>query len=91
MSDCPHCIQARGCVWHGGYRDGCDDCIARAIARSGCALRALHPNGGGDSEPLHNLIRLALPSVATTEARAMVHAWWERDWAQATQFPESAT
>jgi hypothetical protein len=77
--NCTPCVVARASVWHGTYRTGCDDCTARAIARSNAALRALDPRGDGNREPLDRLISLAMPGVATDRAQRMVQTWWDRD------------
>ena len=76
---CRHCCAARAAVWHGAYHHGCDECTARAIARSNAAIRALASWGDGNREPLDRLISLAMPGVASDPARRMVKTWWDRD------------
>lgn len=88
---CRHCAAARAAVWHGAYHHGCDECTARAIARSNAALRALDPRGDGNREPLDRLISLAMPGVATDRAQRMVQTWWDRDHAATEQLSEPAT
>ncbi|MBP8176197.1 MAG: hypothetical protein KAX77_00405 [Xanthomonadales bacterium] len=88
---CRHCIAARAAVWHGAYHHGCDECTARAIARSNAAIRALASWGDGNREPLDRLISLAMPGVASDIARRMVKTWWDRDHAATEQVSEPAT
>ena len=71
---CPDCTQARATRWHGGYRNHCNDCTARAIARSLAAF-----NAGRDPKTLDDTISRALPELPYRAALDMVRAWWRND------------
>lgn len=79
---CPDCTQARAGQWI-GYRADCQDCTARAVARSLPAFNALDPRGTGERDELRDLIRQAMPNTVAADARRMVWAWWQHDQAQA--------
>ena len=72
---CPDCTQARASMWH-GYRSGCAECRARAVARGPQAFDAI---GQRNSDVMRDLIRRAMPETDPAEARRMVWAWWQHD------------
>jgi hypothetical protein len=65
-------------MWR-GYSAGCQQCVARAIARSLDAFNALHPNGTKNRGPLRELIERAMRDVAYPDARRAVWVWWLHD------------
>lgn len=80
---CTDCAQARAGVWF-GYRIGCADCQARALARGPLAAAAINAQPGtqaaiNDRQALADAIRRAMPETDPAEARRMVWAWWRHD------------
>lgn len=65
----------RGGLWH-GYRDTCDECTARAIARSLAAFTAIRRR---EPSELRELIARLLPRHPYEQAREMVWRWWRLD------------
>lgn len=78
-SSCEDCTRSRAGLWC-GYRTNCDDCTARAIARSLSAFNALHERGNGDRQELREAILRAMPNTEYVTARRMVWAWWQHDY-----------
>ena len=83
MTTCPDCTQARAGQWF-GYRSGCADCQARALARSPQAAAAIGAKPGTQAaivarDTLAEAIRRAMPETDAAEARGMVWAWWLHD------------
>ena len=76
---CEDCTRSRAGLWC-GYRTNCDDCTARAIARSLSAFNALHERGNGDRQELREAILRAMPNTEYATARRMVWAWWQHDY-----------
>lgn len=76
---CEDCTRSRAGLWC-GYRTNCDDCTARAIARSLSAFNALHERGNGDRQELREAILRAMPNTEYVTARRMVWAWWQHDY-----------
>lgn len=81
---CDDCTRSRAGLWC-GYRSTCQDCAARAIARSLPAFNALHPRGKRDPELLRDAIQRAMPGADCAIARRMVWAWWRRDHPEALE------
>lgn len=75
---CEDCTRSRAGLWC-GYSANCDDCTARAIARSLSAFNALHNRGPGNRHDLREAILRAMPNTEYTAARRMVWAWWQHD------------
>lgn len=78
MTNCTDCTRSRAGLWC-GYMPTCQECTARAIARSLPAFNAIHPRGTGERDPLRDLIRRAMPKTKAAEARRMVWDWWQHD------------
>lgn len=75
---CEDCTRSRAGLWC-GYGASCQDCTARAIARSLPAFNALHTRGSGSRDDLRDAIQRAMPTTEYTAARRMVWAWWQHD------------
>jgi hypothetical protein len=75
---CDDCTRARAGLWC-GYSANCDDCTARAIARSLSAFNALHNRGTGNRHDLRDAILRAMSNTEYAAARRMVWAWWQHD------------
>ena len=80
---CTDCTQARADMWH-GYRAGCAECQARALARGPLAAAAINAKPDTQAaiagrQALADAIRRAMPSTDPAEARRMVWAWWKHD------------
>lgn len=76
---CEDCTKSRAGLWC-GYSANCDDCTARAIARSLSAFNALHSRGTGNRHDLRDAIQRAMPDTEYATARRMVWAWWQHDY-----------
>ena len=76
---CEYCTRSRAGLWC-GYSANCDDCTARAIARSLSAFNALHNRGPGNRHDLREAILRAMPNTEYATARRMVWAWWQHDY-----------
>ena len=75
MTDCSDCTKARAGMWC-GYCYVCNDCSARAVARSVTAFEAVQSRDSGD---LRAMLARALPGMSYEAARDMVWAWWRLD------------
>ena len=89
--NCVPCLVSKGSVWHGAYRSNCDECTARAIARSTAAARAFDARYDGNHETLDRLVALALPGVSKDIAHRMVRTWWDRDQQIPHNFPSKCS
>ncbi|MEY5097745.1 MAG: hypothetical protein RJA36_464, partial [Pseudomonadota bacterium] len=75
---CEDRTRSRAGLWC-GYSAKCQDCTARAIARSLPAFNALHNRGAGNRHGLREAILRAMPNTEYAAARRMVWAWWQHD------------
>jgi hypothetical protein len=78
VTSCPDCTEAARRTW-GGYTARCPGCAARAIARSQTAFHAYTRGTEDDKEEMRHLIAKLMPRTSTTEARRLVHGWWQAD------------
>lgn len=75
MSECDNCARARAGMWC-GYSATCNDCTARAVARSITAFEAVRHRATAD---LRAMLARALPGMSYEAARDMVWVWWRLD------------
>lgn len=73
---CEACEVAVASPLSGRYEEACDQCVARRIARSPAAHRAIALQLGGD-ELIAEISRL-LPKVELRAAKRMVWEWFQR-------------
>lgn len=77
---CNHCAAARVRA-HGFYDHWCDGCMARAVARSGAALKAFERD---DYSELVRTIGDVFPASRVARARRLVEQWWANDHQEVT-------
>lgn len=81
MIECGNCTRARAGMWC-GYSSACNDCTARAVARSIVAFESVRNRSTAD---LREMLARVLPGVSYEAARDMVWAWWRIDHPQKTK------
>lgn len=78
---CQNCNRSRARMWC-GYSSACNDCAARAVARSIVAFEAVMNRSTID---LRDTLSRVLPGIEYETARGMVWAWWRIDHDQKTK------